>query len=147
MRKASGFRSFATVIATRPRESPPAALRTAAAPNSLIGPGTALVTSVAAAAVSASSNNMLPAAGKSPIAMISHDTLCPAKGPVGATNCGADPLVRRGPLWGAPSSALARRHDPDSIAISQINAATGLERLPGERQRRYRPVSRAPYSR
>src|SRR5450432_470854 len=100
MRNASGFKSFATEIATRPRESPPAAFRIAAAPNSLTGPGTALVTSVAAAAVSASSGSRLPAAGnqrlipylqtgKSPTAIIrprthdthvTHDTLCSAGG-------------------------------------------------------------------
>src|ERR1019366_250003 len=81
MRKASGFKSFVTEITTRPRESPPAARRIAAAPNSLTGPGTRLVTSVAAAAANASSEHILPAtanqrlipylrAGKLPIAMI-----------------------------------------------------------------------------
>src|ERR1035438_10398637 len=81
MRKASGFKSRVTEITTRPRERPPAALRIAAATNSLKGPGTRLVTSVAAFAVSASSRNMPPAAenehlmpylqtGKSSIAMI-----------------------------------------------------------------------------
>src|ERR1035438_7810114 len=63
MRNASGFKSPLTEIATRPRESPPEALRIAAAPNSLTGSGTRLMTSVAAFAVSASSSNMPPAAG------------------------------------------------------------------------------------